>query len=96
MIAFCARPILSTFSPCFSPLRAGGTGRELSEEMREGRKPRKMKKGRLYVYDSLDYLCKLKNVVHDIPLASAVACLTVALLSFPKKYTPPRQALCGA
>jgi len=52
--------------------------------------------GGLYLYDSLDYLCKLKNVVHDIPLAPAVACLTVALLLFPKKYTPPRQALCGA
>jgi hypothetical protein len=41
------------------------------------------------VYDSLYYLCELKNVVHDIPLTPAIACLTVALFSFPEKYIPP-------
>jgi len=54
MISFCAHPILSAFSPCFSPLRAGSTGRGLSEETREERKFSKMKGGGLYVYDSLD------------------------------------------
>jgi len=53
MISFCAHPILSAFSPCFSPLRAGSIGRGLSEETREERKFSKMKGG-VYVYDSLD------------------------------------------
>jgi len=64
---------------CLLSMLLAAEGKEHGERTQRGaarrKEAQKYEGGEgLYVYDSLDYLCKLKNVVHDIPLAPAVAC----------------------
>jgi len=84
---------------CLLSMLLAAEGREHRERTQRGDARRK----EAQADERGDFICmiplifmQIKNVVHDIPLALAVAYLTVAPFSFPEKCTPPRQALCGA
>ena len=67
---------------CLLSMLLAAEGRKHRERAQRGDARRKGARrdegGELYMYDSLKYLCKLKNFVHDIPLTPAAACSSPA------------------